>query len=82
MTDPFDLQRFIDAQEPVYQRVLAELRGVRSKVTGCGSFFPSMRMLAASGMREPSVAPPGRVQVILSPAEANTARSSSCSHRR
>jgi hypothetical protein len=26
MTDPFALQRFIDAQEPVYQRVLAKLR--------------------------------------------------------
>jgi Protein of unknown function (DUF1810) len=26
MTDSFDLQRFLDAQEPVYLRVLAELR--------------------------------------------------------
>ena len=26
MTDPFDLQRFLDAQAPVYPRVLAELR--------------------------------------------------------
>jgi uncharacterized protein (DUF1810 family) len=26
MTDPFDLQRFVDAQAPVYQHVLAELR--------------------------------------------------------
>ena len=26
MTDPFDLQRFVDAQAPIYQRVLAELR--------------------------------------------------------
>jgi uncharacterized protein (DUF1810 family) len=26
MSDPFDLQRFLDAQEPVYPRVLAELR--------------------------------------------------------
>ena len=26
MTDPFDLQHFLDAQPPVYPRVLAELR--------------------------------------------------------
>jgi len=26
MSDPSDLQRFVDAQAPVYQRVLAELR--------------------------------------------------------
>ena len=26
MTDPFDLQRFLDAQTPIYARVLAELR--------------------------------------------------------
>ena len=26
MTDPFDLQRFLDAQAPVYQVVLGELR--------------------------------------------------------
>ena len=26
MTDPFDLQRFVDAQAPVYPRVVAELR--------------------------------------------------------
>jgi uncharacterized protein (DUF1810 family) len=24
MSDPFDLQRFLDAQEPIYPRVLAE----------------------------------------------------------
>ena len=35
MTDPFDLQRFLDAQAPVYARVLAELRRGRSKATGC-----------------------------------------------
>jgi uncharacterized protein (DUF1810 family) len=29
MTDPFDLQRFLDAQAPAYPRVLAELRAVR-----------------------------------------------------
>jgi uncharacterized protein (DUF1810 family) len=30
MTDPFDLQRFLDAQAPVYPQVLVELRGGRS----------------------------------------------------
>ncbi len=26
MTDPFDLQRFLDAQAPIYARAVAELR--------------------------------------------------------
>jgi len=31
MTDPFNLQRFLDAQEPVYPRVLAELQRGRKQ---------------------------------------------------
>ena len=31
MSDPFDLQRFVDAQAPVYPRVLAELRHGRKQ---------------------------------------------------
>ena len=26
MTDPYDLQRFVDAQNPVFEQVCAELR--------------------------------------------------------
>jgi uncharacterized protein (DUF1810 family) len=46
MTDPFDLKRFLDAQEPVYSRVLAELRRGQKQSHGCGS---SSRSLAALG---------------------------------
>ena len=42
MTDPFDLQRFLDAQAPIYARVVAEFAAVRSKVTGCGSSSHSL----------------------------------------
>lgn len=31
MADPFDLQRFVDAQEPVYEQVRAELRAGRKQ---------------------------------------------------
>jgi hypothetical protein len=33
MTDPFDLKRFLDAQEPVYSRDLPNCDAVRSKAT-------------------------------------------------
>jgi len=39
MTDPFDLQRFIDAQAPVYRRVLAELRQDFAGVGGDVNFI-------------------------------------------
>ena len=42
MTDPFGLQRFLDAQAPIYARVVAEFAAVRSKATGCGSSFRSL----------------------------------------
>ncbi|KYF80555.1 hypothetical protein BE20_38460 [Sorangium cellulosum] len=50
MPDPYDLQRFVDAQAPVYDRVLAELR--RGQKTGHWMWFifPQMRGLGHSAM--------------------------------
>jgi uncharacterized protein (DUF1810 family) len=31
MTDPFELQRFVDAQAPVYTQVMSELRNGRKR---------------------------------------------------
>jgi len=42
MTDPFDLQRFIDAQAPVYQRVLTELRQGRKQSHWMWFIFPQL----------------------------------------
>jgi uncharacterized protein (DUF1810 family) len=36
-SDPFDLQRFVTAQNPVYEAACAELRNGRKEGTGCGS---------------------------------------------
>ena len=52
MTDPFDLQRFLDAQPPVYPRVLAESRrGPRrpSRVAPPAPFCRSERAFCRSG---------------------------------
>ena len=59
--DPFDLQRFVDAQDPVWDRVQAELRRGRKsshwmwfvfpQVAGLGS-SPTARAYAVSGLDE------------------------------
>ena len=59
--DPFDLQRFVDAQDPVWDRVLGELRRGRKtshwmwfvfpQVAGLGS-SPTARAYALSGLDE------------------------------
>jgi uncharacterized protein (DUF1810 family) len=61
MTDPYNLQRFVDAQAPVYSRVLAELRAgqkqshwmwfVFPQVTGLGS-SPIAQKFAISSLAE------------------------------
>jgi uncharacterized protein (DUF1810 family) len=48
--DPFDLQRFIDAQEPVYQRVLQELRAGRKASHWMWFVFPQLSGLGNSAM--------------------------------
>jgi uncharacterized protein (DUF1810 family) len=50
MTDPFDLQRFVDAQAPVYQRVLAELRQGRKQSHWMWFIFPQFAGLGHSPM--------------------------------
>jgi uncharacterized protein (DUF1810 family) len=50
MDDPFDLRRFVDAQAPVYQRVLAELRNGRKASHWMGFIFPQIKGLGSSPM--------------------------------
>ena len=52
MTDPFDLQRFIDAQAPVYQRVLAELRQGEKQSHWMWFIFPQLAGLGFSPMAQ------------------------------
>jgi len=50
--DPFDLQRFIDAQAPVIERVVAELRTGRKRSHWMWFVFPQLRGLGSSAMAE------------------------------
>jgi uncharacterized protein (DUF1810 family) len=50
MTDPFDLMRFVDAQAPVYQRVVAELRTGRKQSHWMWFIFPQLAGLGHSPM--------------------------------
>jgi uncharacterized protein (DUF1810 family) len=62
MDDPYDLQRFVDAQSPVYQRVCAELGSGRKTSHWMWFIFPQIRGLGSS--------PPARKFAISSLAEA------------
>lgn len=48
MTDPHDLQRFVDAQNPVYDTVLAELRAGCKRSHWIWFVFPQLRGLGRS----------------------------------
>jgi uncharacterized protein (DUF1810 family) len=48
MSDPHDLQRFLDAQEPVFETVLAELRAGRKRTHWVWFIFPQLRGLGHS----------------------------------
>jgi len=48
--DPFDLQRFVDAQNPLYQQVCAELRRGRKTTHWMWFVFPQLRGLGQSAM--------------------------------
>jgi uncharacterized protein (DUF1810 family) len=48
--DPFELQRFVDAQEPLRQRVKAEMRAGRKSSHWMWFFFPQLRGLGKSEM--------------------------------
>jgi uncharacterized protein (DUF1810 family) len=52
MPDQFDLQRFIDAQDSVYEDVLDELRGGRKASHWMWFVFPQMRGLGHSAMAD------------------------------
>ena len=48
--DPFDLERFVAAQEPVYRDVVAELRDGRKRSHWMWFVFPQLRGLGGSAM--------------------------------
>ena len=50
MDDPFDLQRFVNAQNPVYDSVRAELSSGRKKGHWMWFIFPQLRGLGHSEM--------------------------------
>ena len=48
--DPFNLQRFVDSQAPVYEQVLAELRAGRKRSHWMWFIFPQIGGLGTSPM--------------------------------
>jgi uncharacterized protein (DUF1810 family) len=52
VNDPFDLQRFVDAQEPVYARVVEELRRGRKASHWMWFVFPQIAGLGFSVMAQ------------------------------
>jgi uncharacterized protein (DUF1810 family) len=50
MNDSYDLQRFVDAQHPVYERVCTELRNGRKDTHWMWFIFPQLRGLGHSRM--------------------------------
>lgn len=52
MTDPFRLRRFVDAQAPVYGRVLDELRAGRKETHWMWFVFPQLKELGHSAMAQ------------------------------
>ena len=47
-SDPFDLERFVDAQAPVYRHVVEELRSGRKRSHWMWFVFPQLRGLGGS----------------------------------
>jgi len=52
MADPFDLERFVQAQETVYSRVVAELREGRKRSHWMWFIFPQIAGLGQSAMAQ------------------------------
>lgn len=52
MSDPYDLQRFVTAQEPVYAQVCAELRAGRKRSHWMWFVFPQLAGLGHSAMAQ------------------------------
>jgi hypothetical protein len=66
MTDPFDLQRFVDAQAPVYPRVLAELRQGQKQSHWIWFISPSSQALATARWRGDLPSPLARKPWLIS----------------
>jgi uncharacterized protein (DUF1810 family) len=49
-SDPFDLQRFVDAQNPVYAEACAELRNGQKRGHWIWFIFPQLRGLGSNAM--------------------------------
>jgi len=52
MNDPFDLERFVNAQAPVYDAVCAELRAGEKRGHWMWFIFPQLRGLGSSAMAD------------------------------
>ena len=52
MDDPFDLARFVDAQRPVIDDVMAELRAGRKRSHWMWFVFPQLRGLGSTAMAD------------------------------
>lgn len=52
MTDPFNLRRFVKAQDPVYSRILAELRHGEKRSHWMWFVFPQIQGLGSSPLAE------------------------------
>jgi len=52
MYDPFNLERFVEAQNPIYDRVLSELRSGRKKSHWMWFIFPQIMGLGRSDLAE------------------------------
>ena len=52
MSDPFDLQRFVDAQRDTYDQALAELRAGQKTTHWMWFVFPQIAGLGRSGMAQ------------------------------
>jgi uncharacterized protein (DUF1810 family) len=50
MNDPYDLQRFVHAQNPVFEQVCSELQKGRKRSHWMWFVFPQLRGLGASSM--------------------------------
>jgi len=50
MSDPHDLQRFVDAQQPVFDQVRAELQAGRKRTHWMWFVFPQIEGLGSSAM--------------------------------
>ena len=52
VSDPFELQRFVTAQDPVYDAVVAELRAGRKRSHWIWFVFPQLTGLGSSAMAQ------------------------------